>query len=51
METRIRKSLEIPARKHQGNQNLNPTNAEKSFHVVVNLWAFRFEYTKEQSKT
>ncbi len=51
METRIRTSLEIPSQKHQGNEKVEPTTAEKSFHLVINLWVFRFEYTKEHSKS
>ncbi|WP_192938277.1 hypothetical protein [Flagellimonas hadalis] len=51
METRIRKSLEIPARKHQGIQRDDHISAEKSFYLVINLWVFRFEYTKEHSKS
>ncbi|WP_182859180.1 hypothetical protein [Flagellimonas aequoris] len=51
METRIRKSLEIPARKRQGFPTEMETNAEKTFLLVINLWVFRFEYTKEQRKS
>ncbi|WP_422350883.1 hypothetical protein [Flagellimonas sp.] len=51
METRIRKSLEIPARKHQRHQIEKETNAEKTFLLIINLWIFRFEYSKEQSKS
>ena len=51
METRIRKSLEIPARKRQGSPTEMETNAEKTFLLVINLWVFRFEYTKEQRKS
>ncbi|MDF0716090.1 hypothetical protein PY092_08035 [Muricauda sp. 334s03] len=51
METRIKKSLEIPAQKRKGHQTETRATAEKTFHMVVNLWIIRFEYTKEQSKT
>ncbi|WP_164731720.1 hypothetical protein [Flagellimonas beolgyonensis] len=51
METRIRKSLEIPARKHRGSPTEKETNAEKIFLLVINLWIFRFEYIKEQNKS
>jgi hypothetical protein len=51
METRIRKSLEIPARKHQRHQIEKETNAEKTYLLIINLWIFRFEYSKEQSKS
>ncbi|SNZ01738.1 hypothetical protein [Flagellimonas pacifica] len=49
MQTRIRKSLEIPARKRQGHQTEKESNAEKTFLLVINLWVFRFEYAKEQT--
>ncbi|WP_170283946.1 hypothetical protein [Flagellimonas olearia] len=50
METRIRKSLEIPARRHQRPQTQKETNAERTFLLVINLWIFRFEYAKEDYK-
>jgi len=51
METRIRKSLEIPARKHQSHQTEKETDAEKTFLLIINLWIFRFEYSKEHLKS
>ncbi|MHA7830203.1 MAG: hypothetical protein ACX93O_03830 [Flagellimonas sp.] len=51
METRIRKSLEIPARKRQGHHTEKESNAEKTFLLVINIWLFRFEYSKEMFKS
>ncbi|WP_176712339.1 hypothetical protein [Allomuricauda sp. CP2A] len=51
METRIRKSLEIPARKRQANHTKKESNAEKAFLLVINIWLFRFEYSKELFKS
>lgn len=50
MEIRIKKSLEIPAQKRKGASTETGATAERSFHMVVNLWIVRFEYTKERSK-
>ncbi|WP_161992006.1 hypothetical protein [Flagellimonas algicola] len=49
METRIRKVLEIPARKRQGQAMERKATADKSFLLVINLGIFRFEYSKEQT--
>lgn len=50
METRIKKSLEIPAQKRKGPLTKTKATAEKTFLLVINLWIFRFEYVKEQNK-
>lgn len=49
MKTKVRRLLEIPARKHKREAVDKETAAEKSFFLVINLWIFRFEYAKEQS--
>ncbi len=51
MKAIVRKSLEIPARKHQKETIVKEAPAEKSFLLVINLWIFRFEYRKEQLPT
>jgi hypothetical protein len=49
MKTKVRRLLEIPARKHKREAIDKETAAEKSYFLVINLWIFRFEYSKEQS--
>ncbi|MBW8201943.1 hypothetical protein [Flagellimonas abyssi] len=51
MKTTVKKSLEIPARKHRTESLAKPKDADKSFFLVINLWIFRFEYRKEQLPT
>ena len=58
MKTTVKKSLEIPARKHPRKTSntskkvvKNKNTKEKSFTLVVNLWIFRYEYSKEQTET
>jgi hypothetical protein len=51
MKTTVKKSLEIPARKHQKETIEKETPAEKSFLLLINLWIFRFEYRREQLPT
>ncbi|AEM71512.1 hypothetical protein Murru_2474 [Allomuricauda ruestringensis DSM 13258] len=51
MKTTVKKSLEIPARKHQKETIEKEAPAEKSFLLVINLWIFRFEYRREQLPT
>jgi hypothetical protein len=51
MKTTVKKSLEIPARKHQKETIEKEAPAEKSFLLLINLWIFRFEYRREQLPT
>jgi len=48
METTVRKSLEIPARRHPKKTARKKAPVEKSFSLVINLWLFRYEYSKVQ---
>jgi hypothetical protein len=48
MKATVRKSLEIPARKHPKKSVVKKPAVEKSFSLVVNLWIFRYEYTREE---
>ena len=48
METRVKRVLEIPARKSQAIKPTKKNVSEKSFYLVINLWIFKFEYSKEQ---
>jgi len=51
MKTTLKKSLEIPARKHKTESLAKPKDSNKSFFLVINLWIFRFEYRREQLPT
>ena len=50
METRarVKRVLEIPARKSQAIKTTEQNVSDKSFYLVINLWLFKFEYSKEQ---
>lgn len=47
METKVKRILEIPARKHEKGIVNENNKANKSFLLVIDLWLFRFEYSKE----
>lgn len=49
MKTTVKKLLEIPAGKHLKKSVIKKPGVEKSFSLVINLWIFRYEYSKEQS--
>ncbi|NDV15751.1 hypothetical protein GO009_06900 [Muricauda sp. TY007] len=54
MKATVRKSLEIPAKKHPKEsviKKVPDTTVDKTFSLVVNLWIFRYEYYREQSGT
>ncbi|RDY57844.1 hypothetical protein DX873_16955 [Flagellimonas nanhaiensis] len=50
METRarVKRVLEIPARRSQAIKTSEQNVSDKSFYLVINLWLFKFEYSKEQ---
>ncbi|MEJ4087751.1 hypothetical protein [Galbibacter orientalis] len=50
MKTTVKKVLEIPAIKQKKETVVKESPASKTFLLVINLWIFRFEYSKEQSK-
>ncbi|GAA3655109.1 hypothetical protein [Flavivirga jejuensis] len=47
METKVKRILEIPAKKHEKEIVDENNKAKKSFLLVIDLWFFRFEYSKE----
>ena len=47
METKVRRLLEIPARKHEKIIADENNKVNKSFLLIIDLWLFRFEYSKE----
>lgn len=47
METKVRRTLEIPARKREKVVTDENSAANRSFLLVINLWFFRYEYAKE----
>ncbi len=47
METKVRRTLEIPARKREKIVTDEKSIANKSFLLVINFWFFRYEYAKE----
>ncbi len=47
METKVRRILEIPARKREKVVADVNNVAKKSFLLVINFWVFRYEYSKE----
>ncbi|WP_268223901.1 hypothetical protein [Sinomicrobium oceani] len=52
MKATVRKSLEIPAKKHPKESAIKKvpdTTVDKTFSLVVNLWIFRYEYYREQT--
>ncbi|MBJ6369152.1 MULTISPECIES: hypothetical protein [Snuella] len=48
METRVKRVLEIPARKSQNQESAHPRVSDRSFHLIIDLWIFKFEYSKER---
>tara|TARA_Y100001933_G_scaffold73471_1_gene74924 strand:+ start:1433 stop:1612 length:180 start_codon:yes stop_codon:yes gene_type:complete len=54
MKAIVRKSLEIPAKKHPKKSVVkkaaDPT-VDKTFSLIINLWIFRYEYYREQTVT
>ena len=50
METRarVKRVLEIPARKSKSQNTTDQKASDKSFHLVINLWIIKYEYFKEQ---
>jgi len=54
MKATVRKSLEIPAKKHPKKSVVKKTadaTVDKTFSLVVNLWIFRYEYYREHTVT
>ena len=54
MKAIVKKSLEIPARKHPKKSVVKKTadaTVDKTYSLVVNLWIFRYEYYREQTDT
>ncbi|MCK0159029.1 hypothetical protein [Allomuricauda sp. F6463D] len=52
MKAIVKKSLEIPAKKHPKQNTVKKTTdttVDKTFSLVVNLWIFRYEYYREQT--
>lgn len=52
MKATVKKSLEIPAKKHPKEsviKKVPDTTVDKTFSLVVNLWIFRYEYYREES--
>ncbi|MCM5664014.1 hypothetical protein [Galbibacter mesophilus] len=48
METKVRKVLEIPARKTGKVAKPTEKPVENSFLLIINLWIFRYVYNREQ---
>lgn len=54
MKAIVKKSLEIPAKKHPKKSVVKKTadaSVDKTYSLVVNLWIFRYEYYREQTNT
>lgn len=54
MKATVRKSLEIPAKKHPKQSVVKKApdaTVDKTYSLVVNLWIFRYEYYREQTDT
>lgn len=54
MKAIVKKSLEIPAKKHPKKSVVKKTadaTVDKTYSLVVNLWIFRYEYYREQTNT
>ncbi|WP_335965112.1 hypothetical protein [Galbibacter sp. PAP.153] len=48
MKTNVKKVLEIPARSRKRKTGPQRDPACKTFLLIINLWIFRYEYSKEQ---
>lgn len=54
MKAIVKKSLEIPAKKHPKQSVVKKSTdatVDKTYSLVINLWIFRYEYYREQTDT
>ncbi|MEC3965619.1 hypothetical protein [Flagellimonas halotolerans] len=54
MKAIVKKSLEIPAKKHPKHSVVKKSTdatVDKTYSLVINLWIFRYEYYREQTDT
>lgn len=54
MKAIVKKSLEIPAKKHPKQPIVKKSpdaTVDKTYSLVINLWIFRYEYYREQTDT